>query len=128
MRPLRIQRSAPGIDPAFLLLAYSTSLSLHDTLGLREEAREVWARFHPLVQRAGVFQAVLQANARSVFRVNLPLAAWFQVQRQFTFVANRQDDGTWLISGDTVPLPGAGGAVLNPYPKRREFAPLAPRP
>jgi hypothetical protein len=128
VRPLKVLRSLPDVDPPFLLLAYATSLSVRDTLALREEARAVWPEFLPLVRRARVSKAVLQPNARPFFLVSLPFLGWFHVPNQFTFVLNRQFDGTWRISGDTVSL--SGGVRDTTFPSfgaRCTIAPLAPR-
>ena len=127
VRPLQVLRSLPDIDPPFLLLAYATSLDLRDTLALRDEAHAVWPRFLPLVRHAGVSKAVLQANASS-FRINLPFMSWFQTQRRFTFVLNRQLDGTWQILGDTASLTGGVDTTFPSFGSKCKFAPLAPRP
>jgi hypothetical protein len=126
VRPLQVLRSLPDIDPPFLLLAYATSLSVRDTLALREEAREVWPRFLPLVRRSGVAKAVLQAKVSPWFIVRLPFLNWFQVQHQFTFVLNRQLNGTWQIMGDTVSLSGGGvDTAFTSFGARCTIAPLA---
>jgi len=128
VRPLKVSRSLPDIDPPFLLLAYATSLSVRDTLALREEARAVWPEFLPLVRRSGVSKAVLQANASPFFIISLPFLGWFHLQGQFTFVLNRQLNGTWQILGDTVSLSGGGRDTAFPsFGARCTIAPLAPR-
>jgi hypothetical protein len=128
VRPLKVWRSSPDIDPPFLLLAYATSLSVRDTLALREEARAVWPQFLPLVRRSGVSKAMLQANARPFFLLRLPFLGWFHLPNQFTFVLNRQLDGTWRISGDTVSLSGGGiGTAFPSFGAKCTIAPLAPR-
>jgi hypothetical protein len=137
--PLQVLRSAPDIDPPFLLLAYTTSAGMRDTLVLRDEAHEVWPRFAPLVQREGYSKAVLQANAKNpYFRFSLPFLLWFQIQHRFTFVLNRQSDGTWRMMGDRVPLIVVTDSTARPFgldtsfPSRFragcKFAPLALRP
>src|SRR5580700_3943254 len=37
-----------------------------DTIALRDEATALWPRFLPMVKRAGVWKAVLQANGEAV--------------------------------------------------------------
>jgi hypothetical protein len=128
VRPLRVLRSSPDIDPPFLLLAYATSLSVRDTLALREEARAVWPQFLPLVRRSGVSKAALQANARPFFLLRLPFLGWFHLPNQSTFILNRQLDGTWRILGDTVSLSGGGIETTFPsFGARCTIAPLTPR-
>jgi hypothetical protein len=116
------------MNPPFLLLAYATSLSVRDTLALREEARAVWPNFLPLVRRARVSKAVLQANARPFFLVRLPFLGWFHEPNQFTFVLNRQFDGTWRIAGDTVSLSGGRDTAFPSFGAKCTIPPLAPRP
>jgi len=126
VRPIQVQRSSPEIDPPFLLLAYATSVDLDDTVALRKEAYAVWPRFLPIVRHAAVSKAVLQANG-SPFRVTLPFLAWIGRQRRFTFVLNKDPDGTWRVSGDTVALSGGSDTTFSLFGTKCKIAPLGPR-
>jgi hypothetical protein len=66
VQAVAIRRSAPDAEPPFLMLVYRTSLSLGDTIALRDEATALRPRFLPMVKRAGVWKAVLQGNGEAV--------------------------------------------------------------
>lgn len=119
VQPLAILRSEPDVDPQFLLLAYRTSLDITDTLALRDEAVEVWPRFVPLVERAGLWKAGLQVNAKP-WTIPLPIPTFmFRGQRRFTFVVYRDPDATWHMLGDDDDVLSASNQGPSPAPAPR---------
>jgi hypothetical protein len=95
-------RSAPNVEPPFLVRGYRTSLNLGDSLALRDEATAFWPRFLPMVKRAGVWKAVVQANGEAVH------IGGFFYQRRYTFIVLRDTHDQWYFRGDLGTLSDSG--------------------